>query len=133
MRLPGQGGFFERKGIGRVIGGEFFRDGDSGLAEGVEHLGFAEARGVVFEGDAVLLLIHTEAAESISVGEFAEALELFVAERGMELVADFEKCHAESIAVTSIEWREAREIGDSQRMEKGVGAGRRMVVVVDSE
>jgi hypothetical protein len=40
---------------------------------------FAQARGVVLEGQTVLLFIHAEAAEAVGVGELAEALKLFVA------------------------------------------------------
>ena len=69
-------------------------DGDAGLAEGVGDLGFAEARGVVFEGEGFAGVVNVKAAEAVEVGEFAEALELFVAERRVEFVGDFEKCHA---------------------------------------
>ena len=72
---------------------DFAGDGDAGLAEDVGDLGFAQARGVVFEGEVVLLLVDVEAAQAVGVGEFAEALELFVAERRVEFVGDFEECH----------------------------------------
>jgi len=42
----------------------------------------------------ILLFIHAKAAQSVGVGEFAEALKLFGAGRRVELVRDFEKCHA---------------------------------------
>jgi len=69
-------------------------DGNAGLAEGVEHLGFAEARGVVLEGEAPGGVVYMEAAEAVKVCEFAQALPLFVAERRVEFVGDFQKCHA---------------------------------------
>jgi hypothetical protein len=59
----------------------------------VGDLGFAEARGVVFEGKGLAGVADVEAAETVEVGEFAEALKLFVAERRMEFVIDFEECH----------------------------------------
>jgi hypothetical protein len=69
-------------------------DGDAGLGESVSDLGFAEARGVVFEGEGFAGVIHVEAAQAIEIREFAEALELFVAQGREEFVADFEKRHA---------------------------------------
>jgi len=68
-------------------------DGDAGLAEGVGDLGFAEARGVVFEGEGFTGVVDMKAAEAVEVGEFAEALELLVAEGRIEFVGDLEKCH----------------------------------------
>ncbi len=65
---------------------------------------FAEARGVVLEGQAILQFIHAEAAEAVGVGEFTEALELLGAERGVQGVGDFKKCHAGIIAAASGEW-----------------------------
>ena len=72
---------------------DFAGDGDAGLAEDVGDLGFAQARGVVFEGEVVLLLVDVEAAQAVGVGEFAEAAELFEAQRGLQFVSDFEECH----------------------------------------
>jgi len=80
-----------------VVGVEFAGDGDAGLGQGVEDLGFAEARGVVFEGEEVVLFVDAQAAQAVGVGEFAEALELFVAERRVEFVGDFEKCHGRGL------------------------------------
>ncbi len=89
-------------------------DGDTGLAEGVCDLGFAETRGVVFKGDGFAGVVDVKAAEAIEVGEFAEALELFVAEGRVEFVGDFEECHERNYIsggrkVASDEWRVARE------------------------
>ena len=72
---------------------DFAGDGDAGLAKNVRDLSFAEARGVVFEGEVVLLLVDAEAAEAVGVGKVAEAGELFEAERGLQFVCDFEECH----------------------------------------
>ena len=60
----------------------------------MEHLGFAEARGVVLEGEAPGGVVYMEAAKAVKICEFAEALQLFVAERRIEFVGDFKKCHA---------------------------------------
>lgn len=68
-------------------------DGDPGLAEGVKHLGFAEARGVELEGEAAGGIVDVETAEAVNVGEFAETLKLLVAEGRKEFVADFQECH----------------------------------------
>lgn len=57
-------------------------------------MGFAEARGIVLEGEGFAGVVDVEAAETVEIGEFAEALELFVAQGRMEFVGDFEKCHA---------------------------------------
>ena len=64
-------------------------DGDAGLAESVGHLGFAEARGVVFEGQLFPRIVEAEAAEAVSVREFAEMEELVVAQRGLQFVSHF--------------------------------------------
>jgi len=69
-------------------------DGYAGLGEGVGDLGFAEAGGVVLEGESLARFIDMKTAEAVEIGEFAEALELFVAQGRVELVGDFEKCHA---------------------------------------
>ncbi len=55
--------------------------GDAGLAEDVGDLRVAEARSVVFESEVILLFIYPEASQAVSVGEGAEAAELFVAQR----------------------------------------------------
>jgi len=92
--LSGQGGLFDRQGIGGAGGGLSLNDGDAGLGEGVGDLGFAKARGVVFEGQGFAGVVDVEAAEAVEIGKFAETLELFVAQGRMEFVGDFEKCHA---------------------------------------
>jgi len=74
-------------------------DGDSGVAEDVCDLGFAEAGGVVFKGDVELGVVDLEAAEAIGVGEFTERAELIVGEGRLEFEFGFEKCHGEIIAV----------------------------------
>ncbi len=69
-------------------------DRDTCLTEGVRDLGFAQARGVVFKGQSLAGIVHVETAKAVEIGEFAEVLELFVAECRMEFVGDFEECHA---------------------------------------
>ena len=68
-------------------------DGDAGLAEGVGHLGFAEARCVVFEGQLLPRIVQAKAAEAVSVGEFAEPAQLVVAQKGLQFVSHFDECH----------------------------------------
>jgi len=72
---------------------DFVDDGDASLAENVGDLGFAEARGVVFEGELVFLFVDAEAAEAVGVGEFAETAKLFEAQWRLQLVGDFKECH----------------------------------------
>ena len=72
---------------------DFAGDGDAGLAKDVGDLGLAEAGSVVFEGEMIVLLIDMEAAEAVGVGKFAQAAELLEAERGLQFVGDFQKCH----------------------------------------
>lgn len=72
-------------------------DGDAGLAEDVGDLGLTEARGVVFESEMVVLFVDAEAAEAVGVGEFAQAAELFEAERGLQFEGDVEECHRRAL------------------------------------
>ena len=78
---------------------------DASLGEGVGDLGFAEARGIVFEGEGFAGVVNVEAAKAVEIGELAEALELFVAQGSEEFVADFEKSHAGIIAAAPAEKR----------------------------
>ncbi len=48
------------------------------MAEEMGDLGFTQARGVIFKGQAALFFIHAEAAQAVKVGEFAEALKLLI-------------------------------------------------------
>jgi len=61
-------------------------------------LGVAEARGIVFESKVVVLFVDAEAAQAVGVGKFAKTGELVEAERGLQFVGDFEKCHTRIIA-----------------------------------
>lgn len=70
------------------------RYGDAGLAEDVGDLRIAEARGVVLEGEMVLLFVDAKAAQTIGVGECAETAELFETEGRLQFVSDFEERHA---------------------------------------
>ena len=72
---------------------DFVDDGNASLAENVGDLGFAEARGVVFEGELVFLFVDAEAAEAVGVGEFGETAKLFEAQWRLQLVGDFKECH----------------------------------------
>ena len=85
-----------------MLGPQLLLDGDAGLAQGMKHLGFAEARSVVFEGDAAGGVVNVEAAQAVEIGEFAEPLELFVAEGSEEFVADFKKCHDRKYSRSSL-------------------------------
>jgi len=76
------------------VGVELLGDRDADLGESVKDLGFPEARGIVLEGEAVMLLVYAQATKAIGVGELAQALELLVAKRRLQLIGDFEKCHA---------------------------------------
>ena len=69
------------------------RDGDAGLAEDVCDLRFTQARGVILECELILLFVDAEAAQAISVGEFAQPAKLFEAQRGLQFIGDFEECH----------------------------------------
>jgi len=59
-------------------------DGDSGVAEDVCDLGFAEAGGVVFKGDVELGVGRFGSGGGHSVGEFTERAELIVGEGRLE-------------------------------------------------
>jgi hypothetical protein len=70
------------------------RDGDSRLSQDVGNLCFAEAGGIIFKRDLIFLFVHVHAAQAIGVRKFAKPLQLLMAERGMQVIGDFEKCHA---------------------------------------
>ena len=65
------------------------RYGDAGFAEDVGDLRIAQAGSIVFQREELLLFVHAEAAEAVSVGEFAKTLKLFEAGRRVEFVGDF--------------------------------------------
>ena len=73
-------------------------DGDTSLPEHVSDLRVAEARGVIFKGQLFFSFVHAELAQAVGIGEFAEAAELFEAQRGLQFIRDFEKGHARIIA-----------------------------------
>ena len=68
-------------------------DSDAGLAERVSHLGFAEARGVVLEGQLLPRIVEAKAAQAVSIRECAEMAQLVVAQRGLQFIGDFHECH----------------------------------------
>jgi len=94
----------------------FAGDRNAGLAEGVGDLRFAEAGGVVFEGELVFLLVDTEAAEAVGVGEFAEAAELVEAQRRLQFVGNLEERHEASIAGGRKSWQEVGQ-GKEKRVK----------------
>jgi hypothetical protein len=75
-------------------------DGDPGLAQGVGHLRFAQARSVVFKRQLLFRIVQPEAAQAVSVGEFAEVAQLVVVQRGLQFIGDFDECHGGIISVT---------------------------------
>src|SRR5271169_4948874 len=54
-------------------------DGDAGLAEDVGHLGVAQARGVVFEGELIFPFVDMELAQAVGIGKLPEARQLLEA------------------------------------------------------
>ena len=68
------------------------------MAEDVCDLSFAEAGGVVLEGNLEFGLVDLETTEAVRVGKFAEGAELVVSERRLEFEFRFEECHDKSIA-----------------------------------
>ena len=68
------------------------------MAEDVCDLGFAEAGGVVLEGNLEFGFVDLETAEAVRVGKFTERTELIVSERGLEFEFGFEECHGGIIA-----------------------------------
>lgn len=74
-------------------------DGDAGLAENVRNLSLAKTGSVVFEGELILLLVDAKAAETVGIGEFAQAAELFEAQRGLQFVSNFEESHSREYTV----------------------------------
>ena len=68
------------------------------MAEDVCDLSFAEAGGVVLEGNLEFGLVDLETAEAVGVGKFTERTELVVSERRLEFEFRFEECHDKSIA-----------------------------------
>lgn len=89
-------------------------DGDAGLSEDMSDLGLAESGGVVFESEAVVLLVDLEAAQAVSVGELAETAELLEAERRLQFVSDFEECHGRDYSRGGSDWWNTREVASDQ-------------------
>lgn len=54
-------------------------DGDARLTEGVRHLRFTKARGVVLEGQLLSRIVQAEAAQAVGICEFPKVAELVVA------------------------------------------------------
>jgi len=68
------------------------------VAEDVCDLSFAEAGGVVFEGNLEFGLVDLETAKFVGVGKFTERTELIVCEWGLKFESGFEECHGGIIA-----------------------------------
>jgi hypothetical protein len=92
LRLAGddERGGFGGDGIVGAGGCDLSGDGNSGLAEDVDDLGFLQSRGVVFKRQTILRLIDTEAAQAVGIGKFTEAGQLFGGQRSLQLVGHFE-------------------------------------------
>ena len=69
-------------------------DGNLCLAKRVNHLRVAQARGVVFERQLLLRIVQPKASQAVGIGEFAEAAQLLIAERGLQFIDSFHECHA---------------------------------------
>lgn len=69
------------------------QDGDVRPAEDVDHFRFLEARGVVFESEAVIGFVNPKTTESIGVGEETESAKLAGLEGGLKFVGDFDERH----------------------------------------
>jgi hypothetical protein len=68
-----EGGFVHRDGIGSGQTIRLIRDSDAGLPDKMGDLRIAQARSVVFEGQAIVLFVHAETPQSVEVGEFSQA------------------------------------------------------------
>ena len=77
-------------------------DGDFGLAEGVDDLCFAEARSVVLKGHLLPRIVEAKAAQAVSISEFAEPVQLIVAQRGLQFVSNFHEGHGGIIPAAAI-------------------------------
>lgn len=73
---------------------------DARHAQDVSHFGFLQARSVIFEGQAMEVLINAEAAQTVGIGELTEGAELFGAQRALQFVGDFDQGHAWIIATS---------------------------------
>ncbi len=74
---------------------------DARHAQDVSHFGFLQARSIIFEGQAMEVLINAEAAQTVGIGELPEGAELFGAQRALQFVGDFDQGHAWIIAMSS--------------------------------
>lgn len=72
--------------------------GNLGHAQHVGDFAFLEARGVILEGQQIRVLVHSEAAQTVSIGKLAQHAELFGAQRPWQFVGDFDEGHSPIIA-----------------------------------
>jgi hypothetical protein len=81
---PDGGAAEEAAGLLEGIGGADFvhapGDGDASLAEDVGNLGLAQARSIVFEGEAIFLVVDAKSAQAVGVRKITETLKLFRAQ-----------------------------------------------------
>lgn len=77
----------------RGLGINAAQDGDVRLAEDVDHLSFLEARGVVFEPEAVIGFVNPKTSESVGVGKESQGAKLAGLEWGLKFVCDFNERH----------------------------------------
>jgi hypothetical protein len=77
---------------------DFAGYGDGGSAEDVFYFGFAQAGGVVLEGEMFFAFVETEAPQAVGVGKGAKARQLFLRQGRLQFVGDVDECHAGIIA-----------------------------------
>jgi hypothetical protein len=69
----------------------------------VRDLSLSEPGSIVFERQLVLGFVDAESPQSVSVGEGAQVLKLFGVQAILQLVCNFDECHARSIPARSSE------------------------------
>ena len=68
-------------------------DRNSRQTQCMGYLCLAKARGVVLKREPPAGFVNVESAQAVGVGEFAETLELLVAQGRLQFISDFEKGH----------------------------------------
>jgi hypothetical protein len=63
----------------------------------VGYFGFAQAGGVVLEGEMLFAFVEAETAEAVGIGKGAKPRELFLRERGLQFVSDVNEGHGRGI------------------------------------
>jgi copper ion binding protein len=85
----------------------------------VDHLSFLEARGVVFEPDAVIGFVNAKTTESIGVGKETQSAKLAGLEGEMKFVGDFDERHEGIIIAVSAGWGAEEPAGRSNHLYLG--------------